>query len=112
MRTKSQLNKQAKHTTVYTFEEGISFAEHGKLISESSEFHLTLKRAHRVHFSNSKYAKKAGHFKWKTGNRNGAKKREFTPESGTVDTYAIIAHKCWLEKVNFSRSTDHHHSIA
>ena len=50
MRTKSQLNKQAKHTTFYKFEEGISFAEHWKLVAESSEFHLTLKRAHRVHF--------------------------------------------------------------
>ena len=28
----------------------ISFAEHWKLVAESSEFHLTLKRAHRVHF--------------------------------------------------------------
>ena len=42
--------KQAKHTTFYKFEEGISFAEHWKLVPESSEFHLTLKRAHRVHF--------------------------------------------------------------
>ena len=32
------------------FEEGISFAEHWKLFAESSEFHLTLKRAHIVHF--------------------------------------------------------------
>ena len=40
--------------------ERISFAEHGKLVAESSEFHLTcIKRI----FSNSKYAhKKAGHF--------------------------------------------------
>ena len=43
VRTKSQLNKQAKHTTFYKFEEGISFAEHWKLVAESSEFHLTLK---------------------------------------------------------------------
>ena len=63
LRTKSQLNKLAKHTTFYKFEEGISFAEHWKLVAGSSEFHLTLKRAHRVHFSNSKYSKKAGHFK-------------------------------------------------
>ena len=39
--------------------ERISFAEHGKLVAESSEFHLTLSRAHKAHFfSNSKYAKK------------------------------------------------------
>ena len=50
MRTKSQLNKQAKHSTFYKFEEGISFAEHWKLVAESSEFNLTLKGAHRVHF--------------------------------------------------------------
>ena len=64
MRTKSQLNKQAKHTTFYKFEEGIRFAEHRKLVAESSEFHLTLKRAHIVHvLSNWKHAKKAGYFK-------------------------------------------------
>ena len=53
------LNKQAKHTTFYTFEEGICFAEHGKLVAESSEFHLTLNRA-RIEciFPNSKYAQK------------------------------------------------------
>ena len=45
---KSQLNKQAKHTTFYEFEEGISFAEHWKLVAESSEFHLTLKRGHSL----------------------------------------------------------------
>ena len=38
--------------------ERISFAEHGKLVAESSEFHLTLSRAHKGLFSNSKYAKK------------------------------------------------------
>ena len=34
LRTKSQLNKLAKHTTFYKFEEGISFAEHWKLVAE------------------------------------------------------------------------------
>ena len=52
---------------VADFAERISFAEHGKLVAESSEFHLTLSRAHAMieHiFSNSKYAqKKVGHFK-------------------------------------------------
>ena len=64
------IKKRAKHTTFYKFEEGICFAEHWKLVAESSEFNLTLKRAHRVHFSNSKYAKKSGTFKvknWKAG---------------------------------------------
>ena len=61
MRTKSQLKKQAKHTTLYKFEEGISFAEHWKLVAELSEFHMTLKRAHRMHYF--QYAKKAGHLK-------------------------------------------------
>ena len=59
--SRSLTNRQNTHQ-FYKFEEGISFAEHGKLVAESSEFHLTLKRADRVHFSNSKYAKKAGHF--------------------------------------------------
>ena len=44
------------------------------LPAESSEFHLTLIGAYRAHFSNSKYAKKAGHFKWKAGKRDDAKK--------------------------------------
>ena len=44
------MSKQATHTTFYKFEEGISFAEHWKLVAESSEFHLALKRPHRVHF--------------------------------------------------------------
>ena len=30
--------------------ERISFAENGKLVAESSEFHLTLSRAHKAHF--------------------------------------------------------------
>ena len=56
--------KQAKHTTFYKFEEGISFAEHWKLVAESSEFQLTLKRAHSLHFFQLEIRpKKAGHFK-------------------------------------------------
>ena len=55
-------NKQAKHTTFYKFEEGISFAEHWKLVAESSEFHLTLKRLHRVHFFQLEIRKKSGTF--------------------------------------------------
>ena len=73
-------------------------AEHWKLVAESSGFHLTLSKAHleRI-FSNSKYAKKAGHFKSKAGTRDDAKKREFTPESGTVDTYAIAFQRIVIE---------------
>ena len=39
-------SQQAKHTTFYHFAERIIFAEHGKLVAESSEFYLTLSRAH------------------------------------------------------------------
>ena len=44
--------------SVANFAGRISFAEYCKLVAESSEFHLTLSRAHRAPFSNSKYAKK------------------------------------------------------
>ena len=45
-------------------------------------------RIDRAHFFQLEIRKKAGHFKWKAGKRDGAKKkREFTPESGNVDTY-------------------------
>ena len=67
IRTKSQLNKQAKHTTFYKFQEWFSFAEHRKLAAESSEFHLTLKRAHRVHFSQLEIRQKSGTFWVKSG---------------------------------------------
>ena len=69
------------HTHVYSCAERISLVEHWKLVAESSEFHLTLIREHRLNrcmieriFSNSKYAKKAEHFKLKAGKRDGAKK--------------------------------------
>ena len=58
---------------VADFAERITFAEHGKLVAESSEFHLTLSRAHRAHFFQLEIRKKAGHFKWKAGKRDGAK---------------------------------------
>ena len=58
-RIKSQ---QAKHTTFYNFTERISFAQHGKLVAKSSEFHLTLSRAHRVHFFHLEIRKKSGTF--------------------------------------------------
>ena len=48
-----------------------------------SEFHLTLKRAH---FSSSKYAKKKRDIlSEKRESGMALKKREFTPESGTVE---------------------------
>ena len=57
-RTKLQLYKQAKHTTFYNFAVRISFSEHWKLVAESSEFHLTLKRTHRTHFFQLEIRKK------------------------------------------------------
>ena len=53
---------KAKQTTFYKFEEGISFAEHWKVVAESSEFHLMLKRAHRVHFFQLEIRQKSGTF--------------------------------------------------
>ena len=45
-------------------------------------------RAHRARiFPNSKYAKKRDIFSEKRESGMVLKKREFTPESGTVDTY-------------------------
>ena len=81
--------KQAKRKTFYKFEEGISFAKHWKLVAESSEFHLTLKRSHRVHFFPTRNTpKKRDILSEKRESGMALKKREFTPESGTVDTYA------------------------
>ena len=71
------IKKQAKHTQY--FAQRISFAEHWKLVAESSEFHLMLSRAHRAHFSNSKYEQKRDILK-------SGMAREFTPGSGNVDT--------------------------
>ena len=65
-----------------------AFAEHWNLVAES-EFHLTLSRAHLVHFFQLEmYAKKRDILSEK---RDGAKKKlELTPESGKVDTYATV----------------------
>ena len=43
--------KQTKLTKCYNFTDRISFANHWKLIDESSEFHLALSRAHTGHSS-------------------------------------------------------------
>ena len=46
------------------FAERIRFAEHWKLVADSSEFHVTLSRAHRAHFFQLEICKKnPGHFK-------------------------------------------------
>ena len=45
------------------------------MVAESSEFHLMLNRAHRVHFFQLEIPrKKAGHLKRKVGKRDGAEK--------------------------------------
>ena len=50
--------------------------------------HMTLKRAHRVHLFQLEIRPKKRDIL--SEKRDGAKKkREFTPESGTVDTYAM-----------------------
>ena len=68
--TKSQLNKQAKHTQFNNFAERISYAEHWKLVAESSEFNFTLSRVHRAHFFQLQIRKQTGHFKLKAGKRD------------------------------------------
>ena len=88
--SRSLTNRQT-HTTFYKFEEGVSFAEHWKLVAESSEFHLTLKRALRVHFFPTRNTqKKRDILSEKRESGMALKKREFTPESGTVDTYVYV----------------------
>ena len=56
-------NRQNTHN----FAERISLAEYWKLVAESSEFHLTLNRAHRVHFFQLEIRKISGTFKMKSG---------------------------------------------
>ena len=74
------------------FEEGISFAEHWKLVAETSEFHLTLKRAHRMHFFQLEIRqKKAGHFKSKAGKRDGDKKSVSLRPKAVLLTPMVLA---------------------
>ena len=47
---------------VADFAERISFVEHWKLVAESSEFHLTLSRAHRAHFFPTRNTQKSWTF--------------------------------------------------
>ena len=57
------------------------------MVAESSEFHLTLKRAHRAHFFHLKIRqKKRDILSEKRESGMALKKREFTPESGTVQS--------------------------
>ena len=70
-------SKQAKHTTFYKFQEWFSFAEHRKLVADCRVvLSSTWRWKERIEciFFNSKYAKKEGHFEWKAGKRDGAKK--------------------------------------
>ena len=73
-RTESQRNKQAEHTNFYNYSERISIAEHWKLVAESSEFHLTLSRAHIERIFQLEIRKKAGHVMSKAGKRDDANK--------------------------------------
>ena len=58
------------------------------MVAESSKFHLTLKRAHRLQFFQLEIRQKKRDFlSEKRESGMALKKREFTPESGTVDTY-------------------------
>ena len=47
---------------VSDFAEQISFSEHWKLVTESSEFQLTLSRVHRAHFFQLEIRQKSGTF--------------------------------------------------
>ena len=83
-------NRQNTHN----FAERICFAEHWKLVADASEFHftvdLTLRRAHRaILFQLELRKKKRDILSEKRESGMALKKREFTPESGSVDTYAI-----------------------
>ena len=90
VRTESQLNKQAKHTKFKKNSERISIAEHSKLVAESSDFHLTL----RVHFFPTRNTqKKQDILSQERESGMTLKKREFTPESGTVDTYVMVRNR-------------------
>ena len=72
----------------------VCYNEHRKLVAESSEFQFMLIRAHKAHFSQleirkKKKKKKRDILSEQRENGMALKKREFTPESGSVDTYAM-----------------------
>ena len=71
-----------------TSQSAFSLSEHWKLIAESSEFHFTLSRAQKAHiFPTRNTQKKRYILSEKRESGMALKKRDFTPESGTVDTY-------------------------
>ena len=58
------------------------------MVAESSECHLTLSRAHRTHFFQLEIrTKRRDILSEKQESGMALQKREFTPESGNVDTY-------------------------
>ena len=66
------------------------------MVAESSEFHLTLKSAHMysAFFPTRNTHKKRDILSEKRESGMALNKREFTPESGTVDTYALTVTLC------------------
>ena len=94
MHTKSLTNRQnTQHFAI--LQSKLASADHWKLVAESSEFHLTLKRAHRAHFFQPEIRKKKRDIlSEKRESGMALKKREFIPESGTVDTYGIAFCGC------------------
>ena len=62
-----------------------------KLVAVSSEFDFTLSRVHRAHFFQLQIRKKKRDIlSEKRESGMALKKREFTPESGSVDTYEFV----------------------
>ena len=77
------------------------------MVAESSEFHLKLSRAHRVHFFQQEIPrKKRDILSEKRESGMVLKKLEFTPESGSVDTYStgILRQKATVRGTNCNRS--------
>ena len=76
------------------------------MVAESSEFQLTLIRAHRVHFFQLELQrKKRDILSEKRESGMVVIKREFTPESGCVDTYVHVIQTCQVSR-NFRESPE------
>ena len=69
------------------------------MVAESSEFHLTLSRAHleRIFFQLEIRTKKRDILNQKRESGMTLKKREFMPEGGSVDTYGKSKQKLGLD---------------
>ena len=81
------LSRHAKHTKFYNFAERTNFAEHWKLVAESSEFHLTLGRPHIAHCLQLEIRqRKRDNLSEKRESGMVLKKLEFTPESGSMSS--------------------------